>query len=162
MLGSIFMIVVYVITGAAVVAAAVFALPWVITREINAGHGPSCQCSVCLARRQRSWQAKKDREAAVSVNPDRPAGQWRKDRKPPPERNGWISTLELRRGMRVHGRASGAIFRVEAVERQSFGYLVVLTNMLTGKWSRIPVQTDKAQHRIWLVRKPIGGGGVDV
>jgi hypothetical protein len=150
----------YVVLGSGVVAAALIALPLVIAREINAGHELSCQCPACLGRRQRSWQVKKDR-AAASVNPDRPAGQWRKDRKPP-EHNAWISTLDLKRGMRVHGRASGAIFRVEAVEQRPFGYLVVLTNMMTGKWSRIPVQTDKAQHRIWLVRKPIGGGGLGV
>lgn len=158
MLGSILMIVVYVVVGAAVVVGGVLGAAWLLAREINAGHEPSCTCPTCQGRRLRRWRAQHGQDPSVipTVNQPRPQGRWREDRKPPPTRSTWISTLELSVGMHVYGKVSGSVFRVEAVDPRPFGYQVVLINVLTGKISRMPVQGDKAQHRIWLVRRPRG------
>lgn len=158
MLWAILMVLFYILVGAAVIIAAIFGAAWYLAREINAGHEPSCQCPTCQRKRLARWRARTGQQEGIipKVNSPRGGRQWAKDRKPPPSRSEWISTLELKAGMKVLGKGTGKIFRVKSVARAPFGYVVVLVNELTRAESRIPVQGDKAQHRIWLVRRPKG------
>lgn len=153
MLGIILTWIGYILLGAATVIGAVLGAAWYLAREINAGHEPSCQCPACQGRRQRQWKARHP-----AANPDRQSGQWWiTDRKPPPTKSVWLSTLELTPGMKVIGKNAQKIFRVRAVTPVPYGYMVALVNALTGAESLIPVQRDKAHHRIWLARRPTGG-----
>lgn len=156
MLGIVLTWVGYTLLGATLVVGAIFGAAWYLAKEINAGHGRGCSCPACQARRQRQWRARHPAwDDLPPVNQAGSGGQWEKDRKPPPTRSEWVSTLELQPGMRVHGTA-GKIFLVKSVTRISYGYLVVLVNALSDVVSRIPIEGDKASHRIWLVRRPRG------
>jgi hypothetical protein len=147
-LASLVWILVYIITGAVVLTAGVFAAAWFVAREVNAGHEPSCVCPSCQRKRQRQWQRNNP------TNQPSASQQWKKDRKPPQPRSLWVSTLELTPGRKVIGRETGSIYRVESVEPVSFGFMVVITNVVTGNESHIPIARDEAHHRIWLVRDP--------
>jgi hypothetical protein len=148
MLGAIVWIVVYIVTGAALLVAAAFAAAWLLAREVNAGHERTCSCPKCQRKRQREWEAAQ--EQPLVNEPRRPG--WVKDRKPPPNRQDWLSTVELRVGMSVIGR-NGALYEVTSVTRIAFGYMVVLSNVGTGKPSEVPIPGDKTHQRIWLVRE---------
>jgi hypothetical protein len=158
MLGTILAVLGYTILGAAVLIGGIFGFAWYLAREINAGHEPACTCPTCQGQRLRRWQRDKQRQGPAVNRPDG-AGRdrWGKDHKPLPTRSEWISTLELRAGMKVLGKETGTVYRVTGVHEARFGYMVALVNSLTGRESNIPVQRDKAQQRIWLVRRPGGG-----
>lgn len=150
----------YILLGGAVLGAAVLGLPYLLAREINAGHEPTCQCSPCQLKRQRRWQAEHGQDPGIvrRVNQPRTPGPWRKDQKPLPSRSTWVSTLELQAGMTVHGKVgtpgtAGATYKVLSVIIRPFGFRVTLVNQLTQKTSIIPVQSDQAQQRIWLIRR---------
>lgn len=153
MLLSALMIVVYIVTGLAIVVGGVLGAAWYLAREINAGHENTCSCPNCQRKRQRAWQAKHP-NAAHALD------EWIKDKKPPPEKSRWVSTLELQPGQRVIGKESGSVYRVESVKPIGYGFMVVISNITTKGTSRIPIAADKASHRIWLLREePRKGAG---
>lgn len=163
MLWTLFTWLFYIILGAGTLAAAVFGAAWYVGKALNDVHGKNCSCNACQLRRQRQWNARMKRAEGSTVgipvrvvNPKAPTAAWAKDRKPPPSKNTWVSVLELQAGMRVLGKDTGTIFLVERVITTDFGYMVVLTNHLTGKQSRVPVMARHAQHRNWLIHRKTG------
>lgn len=152
MLGLVLSWVGYLLLGIAVVVGGVFGLAWLVAREVGSGgHGKGCPCERCQQARMKQWEARKARE---QVNP--PSHKIGIDRKPLPNRSEWMSTVELRPGMTVHGK-TGKTFKVDEVTPISYGFMVRLVADLTGDIARIPVSADRAMHKIWLVRRPRGG-----
>jgi hypothetical protein len=145
----------YVLLGAGVIIGAAFGFGYLFFKAVQ--HSPNCQCPVCQKKRLRKphpWKAVEDGTVVPLPNKPRARGDWWVDEKGkvPADAGEWKSTLQLQRGMRVLGRQSGSIYRVDAVDVQPYGYLVRLTNQVSGKKSAIPVQSNEAQNPIWLVR----------
>ena len=148
-------ILVWTISGAVVVSGAVLGLAWYISKA--ADHAPHCQCRDCQKARMRKphpWKAVEDGTVIPVPNEPRPGGKWWTDEKRniPPPRGEWKSTLELREGMFVVGKAVGSVYRVMEVNPVSIGFEVRLRNQLSGEFSVRTVYGDRAQVRQWLVR----------
>lgn len=155
MIGFVFEVIGYILLGAATVVGAAFGFVWLFVKAMQ--HSPNCQCPACQKKRMRKphpWKAVEDGTVTPLPNKPRPRGTWWVDEKGklPADAGQWKSTLELRSGMRVLGRQSGSIYLVERIEVMTYGFKVHLTNQVTGKPSVIPVQSDNAQNKIWLVR----------
>lgn len=150
----IFWVIVWIVTGAVVISGAVFGAAWFLAREINAGHEPNCSCPTCQARRLRQRQRERARQGQQDglIPPaNRPQAPYPTNVKPP-DRSRWRSTLDLRPGMHVFSKDRGNVYEVIAVERRQYGYVVRLRHMLTGREALPHVRTERAHHRIWLIR----------
>jgi hypothetical protein len=150
----------YLLLGAGVIVGAAFGFGYLFFKAVQ--HSPNCQCPKCQRKRLRKphpWKAVEDGTVTPLPNKPRPRGSWWVDEKGkvPADAGEWKSTLELRVGMRVLGRSSGSIYRVDRIDVVAWGFWVHLTNQLTGNPSRVPVQSDKAQEKYWLVRPPRKG-----
>lgn len=155
MIGFLFEIIGYTLLGAVTIIGAAFGFVYLFGKALQ--HSPNCQCPKCQSRRIRKphpWKAVEDETVVPLANKKRERGQWWVDEKGklPADAGTWTSTLELQPGMRVLGRASGSVYRVKRVEVTSYGFKVHLVNQVTGNLSGVPVQSNDAQERNWLVR----------
>ncbi len=157
MISAILWVIVYIVTGAAVICGAALGFGWLFVKALQ--HSPDCQCSKCQSRRMRKphpWKAVEDEVVVPVPNRPRPEGKWWTDEKRnvPPAKGEWKSTLELRRGMFVIDRKPGVVYRVMSVKPDAQGFEITLRNQLSGEPSIVFVLGDKAQRRQWLVRTP--------
>lgn len=154
----------YILLGVATIIGAVFGAAYLLTREImRGGHGPQCSCPGCQQKRHAQWKARHGDDSPVipTANKDRRGDQkWKVDDKKStlPPGGTWISTLELQAGMTVIGRSGGKIYVVDGVLTRPYGFLITLSNKLTGAKSMVTVKGDAAQNRIWYIRKRNGRG----
>lgn len=154
-IGLVFQIIFYIIVGTGCILFAIFGGAHYISTMMT--HDKKCSCNQCQAERQKAWRKAHSAPLDVVIPKAQDyyadkGGWWIDDKSKQPMGETWISTIELEIGMRVLGKGSGSIYKVEEVAAREYGFVVVLVNELTKAKSWIRISTATAHKKVWLMR----------